>query len=168
MMKIPRFFSALSALLSLAATLNANEHYLLPEHNSDLLHTLKLKIERAAAITLITGELESPAIAGSIEKAVQKGASLHLITADFKSAAYFAKYRNTLVKVPRSEDMKERFALNVLIIDNSDICFSSVAFSETLLKRRIGEVICTTAEEEIAFGKQIEERFSKRFEAYNR
>jgi hypothetical protein len=29
-------------------------------------------------------------------------------------------------------------------------------------------VICTTAEEEIAFGKQIEERFLERFEAYNR
>lgn len=168
MMKMPRFFSAILGLLSLAVTLNADEYYLLPEHNSNLLHTLKQKIDRAAAVTVISSELKSPAISGSIEKAIQRGAYLYLITTDFKSAAYFAKYKNTLVKVPKREGLKERFALNILIIDNSDICFSSVAFSETQLKRNIGEVICTTAEEEIAFGKQIEERFLERFEAYNR
>jgi len=168
MMKTPRLFSAILGLLSLAITLSSNECYLLPEHNSDLLHTLKQKIERATAITVITGELAAPSIARSIEKSLQRGATLHLITADFKSAAFFSKYRNTLVNVPKDEGLKERFGLNILIIDSSDVCFSSIAFSELLLKRNIGEVVCTTDQEAVLFGKRTEKSFSERFEAYNR
>ena len=168
MMKIPRLFPTLLSVLTLTITLSSDEHYLLPEHNSDLLHTLKLKIERATAITVITGELASPAIARSIEKSLQRGATLDLITTDFKSAAYFSKYKNTLVHVPKDEGMKEKFMLNILIIDNSDVCFSSVAFSEILFKRNIGEVICTTDQETVLFGKKTEKSFLDRFEAYNR
>lgn len=168
MMKTPRLFSTIINVLMLTAALSADEHYLLPEHNSDLMHSLKLKIERATAVTLITGGLAGPSIARSIEKSLQRGATLHLITTDFKSAAYFSKYRNTLVNVPKDKGIKERFALNILIIDKSDICFSSVAFSEILLKRNIGEVICTTDQESVLFGKKTEKSFSDRFEAYNR
>ncbi|MEE8587967.1 MAG: hypothetical protein V3S80_01330, partial [Sulfurimonadaceae bacterium] len=60
------------------------------------------------------------------------------------------------------------YSLNILLIDESDVCFSSLSFSEAILKRNIGEVICTTNREEIDFAIDIEKRFSKRFEDYNR
>ena len=166
MMKMPPLFPVISALLFLITTLDANEHYLLPEHKSDLLHTLKQKLERARSITFICSELESPALAKSIEKALLKGSDLRLITTSLNSASYYAKYKNTLVKVPRSERTGEEFSLNMLIIDRSDICFSTLPFSEALLKGRIGNVVCTTDEEDIAFGKKVEKSFSERFETY--
>ena len=103
MMKMPPLFSVLYTLMFLAITLSANEYYLLPEHKSDLLHTLKQKIDRARTITIISSELESPVLSRSIEKALLKGSCLHLITTSLKSAAYYAKYKNTSVNVPRSE-----------------------------------------------------------------
>lgn len=166
MMKMPLPFSVIFSLMSLLTALNANEHYLLPEHKSDLLHALKQKVDRARTITIICSELESPSLAGSIEKALLKGSDLHLVTTSLNSAAYYAKYKNTLVKVPRSEHLDEKFSLNMLIIDRSDICFSTVAFSEALLKSHIGSVVCTTDNEDIAFGKKVEKSFLERFEAY--
>lgn len=166
MMKMPPLISVINSLMLLTIALNANEHYLLPEHKSDLVHTLKHKIDRARTITIISSELESPALSKSIERALLKGSDLHLITTSLKSAAYYAKYKNTSVKVPPSERIREKFALNILIIDSSDICFATLAFSEALLKRHIGNVICTTDAEDIAFGKRVEKSFSERFEAY--
>ncbi len=159
-------FIILSSLLFCAA-LNANEHYLLPEHKSDLMYTLKQKIDRADRIIIVTGELENPLLAKSIEKAIKRGADFHLITTHLKSAAYFAKYKNTFVHVPASKELTEKFTLNLLLIDESDVCFSTLSFSEAVLKRSIGEVICTTNIEEIDFAKEIKKRFTERFEDYN-
>jgi len=64
MMRIIRlFFSAATATTLLFNILDANEHYLLPEHNSDMIYTLKQKISRAETITIISGELQSPSLA---------------------------------------------------------------------------------------------------------
>ncbi len=167
-MKMPLPFSMIFSLMSLIITLNANEHYLLPEHKSDLLHTLKQKLDRSRTITIICSELESPSLARSIEKALLKGSDFHLITTSLKSAAYYAKYKNTLVKVPVSGRIGDKFSLNILIIDRSDICFSTIAFSEALLKNHIGNVVCTTDEEDIAFGKKVEKSFIERFEEYDK
>ncbi|MEN8146022.1 MAG: hypothetical protein ABFR02_00220 [Campylobacterota bacterium] len=153
--------------LHLCAALYANEHYLLPEHKSDLMYTLKKKIDRAEHITIVTGELENPSLAKSIEKAIKRGARFHLITTHHKSAAYFAKYKNTRVHLPASRDLSEKFALNLLLIDESDVCFSTLAFSEAVVKRSIGEVICTTNREEIDFAQEIKKRFTERFEDYH-
>jgi len=70
--------------------------------------------------------------------------------------------------VPVSERPLKNFSLTLLLIDESDICFSSLPFSEALLQIQIGEVICTTESEEIAFGKRIKAAFMERFEDYNR
>ncbi len=158
---------ALAVTLMLSLTLTANEHYLLPEHKSDLMHTLKLKIGRAHHISIISSGLDNPSLAKSIEKALSKKAKLHLITADVATASYYAKFRNTTVKVPTSGRMQEHFNLNILLIDRSDVCFSTLAFSESVLKKDIGEVTCTTDREEIDFAVDIERRFTKRFEDYN-
>jgi len=162
------FFSAAAAITLLFNTLHANEHYLLPEHNSDLIHTLKQKISRAETITIISGELQNPSLAESIEKAVADNRRFYLITTDLDSAAYYAKYTNTVVKVPVSDPPLKNFSMTLLLIDESDICFSSLPFSEALLRTQIGEVICTTESEEIAFGKRIKAAFMERFEEYNR
>jgi len=151
----------------LSLTLSANEHYLLPEHRSDLMHTLKLKIDRAHHITVISSGLDSPSLAKSIEKALSKEARFHLITTDVAAAAYYAKYKNTTIKIPTSSRMQEHFNLNILLIDRSDVCFSTLPFSATVLKRDIGEVTCTTNREEIDFALDIERRFIERFEDYN-
>lgn len=169
MMSIMRLlFCAAAATTFLFNTLDANEHYLLPEHKSDLMHTLKQKISRAQTITIISGELQSPSLARSIEKAIANHRRLHLITADLNTAAYYAKYKNSTVKVPASDRPVENFSLTLLLIDESDICFSSLAFNEALLDAHVGEVICTTNSEEIAFGKRIKAVFMERFEDYNR
>ncbi len=163
-----QFFSIVLGVALLSLTLNANEHYLLPEHNSDLLHTLKRKIERAENITVITSGLSNPSLAKSIEKALTNGATFHLITSDLDSAAYYAKYKNTTVSVPASDRIAGQFHLNMLSIDESNVCFSTLAFDAAVLTSRIGEVICTTGREEIVFAKEIEQRFTERFEDYDR
>jgi len=162
------FFFSAAVTIFFFSRLNANEHYLLPEHNSDLMNTLKQKISRAQTITIISGELRSPSLARSIERAIEENRRFHLITTDLDSAAYYAKYKNGIVKVPVSDRQIESFSLSLLLIDESDICFSSLAFNEAVLNKQIGEVICTTNSEEIAFGKRIKAAFMERFEDYNR
>lgn len=159
------FTAIITTTLTLALT--ANEHYLLPEHQSDLMHTLKRKIERAGTITLITRKLDSPSLTKSIEKSLLNKASFHLITTDMATAAYYAKYKNSSVKIPRSNRLTEIFHLNILLIDESDVCFSTLPLSEGIWKREIGEVICTTEREEIDFALDIKRRFTERFEDYN-
>ena len=165
-MPMQRVFPVLLSLILLSIMALANEHYLLPENKSDLMRTLKLKIERANNITIITQRLDSTTLSRSIEKRVRSKARLQLITSDLSSASYYAKYRNTIVKVPSSQVQTKTFTLNILLIDNSDICFSSLPFDETVLRRDIGQVICSTDKEDIAFGKEIREKFLKRFETY--
>ncbi|MDA3945115.1 MAG: hypothetical protein PF439_00325 [Helicobacteraceae bacterium] len=165
---MPVLIATIIALISLLSTLNANEHYLLPDHKSDLTHTLKLKIARAESLTIITSELDNSALATSIEKALKRGMRFQLITTSFDSAAFYAKYRETLVKVPLSNRINESFFLNILLIDKSDVCFSSVAFSEKQMQNNIGEVICTTNQEDLMFAKKIEKSYVERFEDYNR
>ncbi len=162
-----RLFSTLVAAILFTLALNADEHYLLPEQKSDLLHTLKMKIARAENLTIITGKLESKTLLRSIEKGLHRGAKFRLITSSFKSAAFYAKYKGTNVKVPASARISENFALNILLIDKSDVCFSSVAFSETDLKSFIGEAVCTTDNEDILFAHKVEKYFSDRFENYD-
>lgn len=166
MVNAMRLFFTSVAFILFALTLNANEHYLLPEQKSDLLHTLKMKIERAESLTIITAKLESKTLFKSIEKILHHGAKFRLITSSFKSAAFYAKYKGTNVQVPLSERVGENFSLNVLLIDKSDVCFSSVAFSDADLKSFIGEVICTTDRENILFAQRVEKSFSDRFEDY--
>ena len=153
--------------MMLTLTLSANEHYLLPEEKSDLLYSLKRKIERAENITIITQVLDYPSLSSSIEKALKKETTLQLITTDLTSAAYYAKYRNTTVKVPVSQRLADNFHLNILLIDQSDVCFSTLTFSEADLNTAIGEVTCTTNVEEITFALDIKKRFTERFEDYD-
>lgn len=162
-----RFFSMIISIIFLSTTVAANEHYLLPEHKSDLMYTLKQKISRADTITIISSQLESPSLAKSIEKAIQNGSYLHLVTSDLNSAAYYAKYKQTQIKVPASNRIAETFSINILLIDQSDVCFSSVEFSEEILMKKIGMVTCTTNREDIDFTMQIKKSFFERFEDYN-
>lgn len=159
------FTSIIATTLTLALT--ANEHYLLPEHKSDLMHTLKRKIERGGTISIITSKLDSPSLTKSIEKSLVNEAYFHLTTTDMATAAHYAKYKNSTVKVPRSNRLTENFYLNILLIDESDVCFSTLPFSESIWKRAIGEVICTTDSEEISFALDIKRRFTERFDDYN-
>ena len=153
--------------MMLTLTLSANEHYLLPEEKSDLLYSLKRKIERAESITIITSSLDNPSLSKSIEKALKQEAHFKLITTDMPSAAYYAKYKNTAVKVPTSQRLADNFHLNILLIDQSDVCFSTLSFSEAAFKTAVGEVTCTTNDEEITFALDIMKRFTERFEDYN-
>jgi len=166
MTQMQRVFSIFISLIVLTIALSASEHYLLPENKSDLIRTLKLKIERADTIVIITKRLDSNTLSRSIEKRVSAHANMQLITTDLSTAAYYAKYKNTTVQVPNAQDSTETFTLNILLIDKSDICFSSLPFDESILKREIGQVICTTNREEIKFAETIRDTYMERFEAY--
>lgn len=161
------FYARISPLL-LVMSLHANEHYLLPEQKSDLLHTLKMKIQRAENFTIITSDLKNRSLQNSIEKSLNADKKFRLITSNLESASFYAKYRKTDVKVPASDRISENFALNILLIDESDVCFSTLPFSDSTLQSMIGEVICTTDGEEITFAKEIERRFMHRFVDYTR
>jgi len=167
MVTMRRLLPLILSMIMLSFSLCANEHYLLPEEKSDLIHSLKRKIERAESITIITSSLDSPSLSKSIEKALKQEARFQLITTDIPSAAYYAKYKNTTIKVPVSQRLADNFHLNILLIDQSDVCFSTLSFSDTDLKRGIGEVTCTTNSEEITFALDIKRRFTERFEDYS-
>ena len=162
-----RLLSTLIGILLLTLPLIANEHYLLPEHKSNLMNTLKRKISRAQNVTIISSRLDNTSLSKSIEKAIRHGAKFHLITADLTSASFYAKYKNTQIDVPSSPRLRETFNLNILLIDKSDVCFSTLAFDETALKKEVGMVTCTTNREDIAFALDIKKRFTERFEDYN-
>ena len=165
MVNTMRLFSASVAFILLVLPLNADEYYLLPAQKSDLLHTLKMKIERAHNVTIITKKLESPLLFKSIEKGLLNGAKFQLVTSSLESASFYAKYKSTTVKVPA--DTGNNLALNLLLIDESDVCFSSVAFNDNDLGTFIGEVICTTDKNKINFAQEIELYFSNSFENYH-
>jgi len=151
----------------LITTLQANEYYLLPEHKSDLIHTLKRKIERAHRLTIITAELESQTLSRSIEKLLKKEHHFTLITPSISAAAYYAKYKNSKVYLPPAQRPLKHFNINILIIDKSDICISSLPFKEQLLRQSQGTVSCTTTKEEVDFGVELIKKYQQRFERYN-
>jgi len=161
-------FSILILLTALITTLQANEHFLLPDQRSDLLHSLKSKIKRAKQITIITAYLHSKQLSKAIEKAISQGAELHLITTDLESAARYAKYRHTKVYVPRHIREDTLFTITLLLIDNSDLCIASLPFDEQYLKEQTGMVICTTDHEEITFATSLQKTYTERFEPYSR
>ncbi len=167
MVKMRPYISLTFAFSLLFITLQANEHYLLPEQKSDLIQTLKRKVERAHTLSIITTDLESQILSRSIERLLKKKHQFTLITSSSSSAAYYAKYKNTKVYLPPSQRPLEHFNVNIFIIDKSDICISSLAFKEHLLRQTQGVVSCTTAREEIDFGLALIKKYQQRFELYN-
>ena len=161
-----RAFFVLYLLLSTLA-LFAQEHYLLPENRSDLLHTLQQKISRAHSITIITSKLKVSVLSRSIEKSIHRGGNFKLITTDISSAAYFSKYQRTDIYIPKEESKIGHFALLIMLIDESDLCLGSIALHDQTLKEEISEVTCTTNTEDIAFAQQIIESYTERFERYD-
>lgn len=167
MVQMRRLFSLVLLLFFLGEDLAANEQFLLPENKSDMIHTLKQKIERAQKVTIITAHLNTATLSRSLEKAIRHKHSFTLITTDQNSAAFYAKYKSTSVFVPPSARALEAFSINILLIDNSDVCFSSLPFDDKVLRRETGWVSCTTDQKEIAFGKKLANTFIQRFEPYN-
>ena len=168
MVQMRRLFSLVLLLFFLDGDLAADEQFLLPENRSDMIHTLKRKIERAREITIITSHLNTPTLSRSLEKTLRHNHNFILVTTDQKSAAFYAKYKNTEVFVPPSSRELENFSIHILLIDKSDVCFSSLPFDEKVLRRETGWVSCTTDKEEIAFAQQLAKTFIQRFEPYNK
>ena len=167
MVKMRPYISLTFAFSILFTTLQANEYYLMPEQKSDLMQTLKRKVARAHTLSVITTDLESPILSKGIEKLLKKEYPFILVTPSRSSAAYYAKYKNTKVYLPPSQRPLEHFNINILIIDKSDICISSLPFNEQLLRQAQGIVRCTTAKEEVDFGLELIKKYQQRFELYN-
>ena len=153
------------AFLITTTHLNANEHFVLPEEKSDMISSLKSKIERAKILRVITQSMDHNGLNKSIEKQLQKEGIFELIVVDQKSAAYFAKYKNTTVYLP--PETMPFFSLNILLVDESDVCFSSLSFNNTALQRDIGQIICTTNKEELTYALDVFRRFKERFVPYH-
>ncbi len=153
-------------LLFLSLPLFSNEYFLLNEQKSTLLASLNSKILRAQHITIITTAFKVTSLAHSLEKVLSKGSSLTLIVTDLQNAAYYAKYKNSSVYVYKGKRPLKNFSLHIFIIDESDVCFSSLPFDEELLRRTIGTVTCSTDPEEIAYAKRLTILFTKRFKRY--
>ena len=158
----------LTLSLFMAQTLlYANEHYLLPEQKSDLIHTLKRKIERAQTVSIITSQLESSTLDRSIQKLLKRDGNFTLITTSQSSAAYYAKYKNTKVYIPEGKRPPAPFHIVILLIDHSDVCIASLPFHDEQLRRAHGTVICTTSQEEVDFATKAITRYSERFKSYH-
>ncbi len=160
-----RLFILFLLTLLLQLSLCANEYFLLPEQKADLLYSLKRKIARADQISIVTPQLHFQSLSRSIEKALKKGATLTLITSDLNSASIYAKFKNSRVKVAPQNTIAQ-LHLTLLLIDQSDVCFTSIALSEESLHKDIGNVICTTNNEDIAFAQSIIKKYSERFVDY--
>ena len=167
MVKMSPYIAVTLTLTLLFSTLVADEYYLLPEQKSDLLYTLKRKIARAHTLSIITTDLESATLSRSIEKHLKKELHFLLITPSLPSAAYYAKYKNTQVYIAASQRPLKHFNINIFIIDESDICISSLPLNEEILGHSQGTVSCTTAKEEIDFGRDVIKRYLQRFEPYH-
>jgi len=155
------------ALLLTMTYLNANEHFVLPEEKSDMIFSLKSKIERAQKLRIMTQNIAHSTLNKSIEKQLLKDGTFELIVVDKKSAGYFAKYINTTVYLPPEPQTITVFNLNILIVDESDVCFSSLPFSSVTFQRDIGQVLCTTNKEEIIYALDVFKRFKERFVPYH-
>ena len=156
-------------ILSLALLLNlmSDEHYLLPDQKSDLLHTLTSKIKRAEHIQIIISKLQNTTLRKSIEKRIAKGSHLTLVATDLESAAYFAKYKHTQVYIPPSGYDKGKLALFVLLIDKTDICIGALSLDRDTHKEQVTQVRCSTSNEEIDFAKSLLKTYKERFVLYN-
>lgn len=153
--------------IAISLNLTADEHYLLPDQKSDLLHTLTSKIKRAEHIQIIISKLQNASLRKTIEKSISKGSHLTLMTTDLESAAYFAKYRDTQVYLPPSPYEAGRFSLFVLLVDETDVCIGSFTLDQEHRKEQITQVRCTTSEEEIDFAKNLLSTYKKRFRLYS-
>jgi len=147
--------------------LTANEHYLLPENRSDLLHSLQQKILRAQEITIVTSELQSSMLKRGIEKAITKGVHFSLLTQNTESAGTFAKYKNSSIYLMPQSDRVHHLELMLLLIDKSDLCYGSIALNEKSMREVISLITCTTNREEIAFAQRSIASYKKWFEPYN-
>ena len=154
--------------IALSLNLTADEHYLLPDQKSDLLHTLTSKIKRAEHIQIIISKLQETTLRNAIKKRIAKGGQLTLIATDLDTAAYFAKYRDTQVYVPPSDYEAGRLALFVLLVDETDICIGALTLEKEKAKEQVTQVRCTTAQEEIEFAKSLLHTYKERFVLYNR
>jgi len=166
-----RLMSPLKLLFSLTIALSLNliadEHYLLPDQKSDLLHTLTSKIKRAEHIQIIISKLQETTLRSAIKKRIAKGSYLTLIATDLKSAAYFAKYKHTQVYVPPSTYKEGKLALFILLVDETDICIGALTLDQDRDKEQVTQVRCSTSKEEITFAKSLLRTYKERFVLYN-
>jgi len=153
-------------LYLIALTLSSNEHYLLPENRSDLLHALQQKILRAQKITILTSELQSSVLRRSIEKAIAKGVHFTLLTQSRESAGTFAKYKNSSVYLMAQDESTSTLALMFFLVDESDLCYGSVALHAKSMREVISLITCTTKKEEINFAQKSIVAYKQRFKPY--
>ena len=167
MVKMHPLIALFISLFIVQTALYANEHYLIPEQKSDLIHTLKRKIERAHSLSIITSQLESATLDRSIQKLLKNEGNFVLITTSKTTAAYYAKYKNTSIYLPKERRPLSTFKIHILLIDHSDVCISSVAFSNEQLQKEHAIVICTTAQEEVDFATHLKKLYQERFTDYH-
>jgi hypothetical protein len=146
-------------LLLVPVLLYSTEHYLLPEQCSDARHTLKQKILRVdKEMFLVTAALRDKALVTAVEKALQKGRRLILVTTSPHLASFFAKYRNTEVRVLKRSSAGTESAdlrLNYLLLDDTELCLSTLPFEREAMRSRIGTMQCTLDPETVRFYRRV-------------
>jgi hypothetical protein len=158
-----------AALLILPVSLLATEHYLFPDQESDASHTLKQKILRAEEkVVLVSSVLSDKVLVKAVEKILQRGRHVTFVTASERQASYFAKYRNIDVRVMRklSSDSTRTLELNYMLLDDEELCLSTLPFDDEMMRNNTGTMQCTVESEPVRFYRRVTETLAARSSGY--
>lgn len=156
-------------LLLLPLLLDATENYLFPDQSSDAHHTLKKKILRAEKeVVLVSSAIRDKSLIKAIEKALQGHRHVTFITSSDRHASFFAKYRNADIRVLKkpSADETGKLNLNYLLLDETELCLSTLPFDNDATRTGTGAMQCTVEPETVRFYRHVSEALTVRSDSY--
>ncbi len=143
-----------------------NSFFLLPDQSSDALYALKQKIKAAQnSIVLITPFALDKSLRKAIIKRLPYLDTFTLITSSEKIAGSFAIYKNSDVKLLRSDNV-HNLQMTLLLIDERHGCLSSVGLIKNITRSQTGIITCSSTSEEIDFYQSVIRRLDLRSDAY--
>ena len=145
------------------STLYAADSFLLPDQYNDALYRLKQKILSAnKSLVILSAFPIDNALRYAIKKRLSHHVSFELITSSQTEAASFAVYQNTHIHLLRSPNMQQMH-MTLLLLDDKEACFSSVALNTTAMRHEIGILQCGTT---IDFYQQAIAKLRRRCDPY--
>ena len=132
--------------LLLAATLHAQNAFLLPQEHNLLVNTLTKKLRHAThAITVITDRLHASWLKKELKTAAKKGVNITLITQGEDDTEALALYQNITIRRLHAIDSpyyRGRLSLTLFYIDADTPCFGTTPLDERVLKQDVSWFTC--------------------------
>lgn len=168
----------LSAVVSLFATLlctlslQAQEHFFLPDEADDALWHLQRHIAEAKrSIVVITPHLSNSELLRALAKAVETGKTLTLVTSksDTENAAALVRFRHVDYRTltgQLSDAYEGRLAQTLVILDDAYGCSSALPLATDAFEHDVGLMECGSEPESIAAYRKASARIIERASPY--